>query len=123
MLLGIPDGSFVLRNGERDLGQLASTVTTKAGSWANKRSATTVLGTYRVGQPGHKCMTNDCHPERGKSLQYGADSIRVSVEEAAALQTFPTGYPWQGTKTKRYEQVGNAVPPLLAWHVLKSVVC
>lgn len=134
MLLGIRDGSFVLRSnysngstpgerGERGLGQPASIVTTKACSWANKRPATTVLGTYRVGQPGHKCMTNDCHPERGKSLQYGADSIRVSVEEAAALQTFPPGYPWQGTKTKRYEQVGNAVPPLLAWHVLKSVVC
>lgn len=44
--------------------------------------------------------------------------IRVTVDEAAALQTFPNGFPFQGSKGKRYQQVGNAVPPLLAEAIL-----
>ncbi len=50
------------------------------------------------------------------------DGVRVSVEEAAALQTFPGGYAWQGTKTQAYQQIGNAVPPLLALAVICAVI-
>jgi DNA (cytosine-5)-methyltransferase 1 len=46
------------------------------------------------------------------------DSVRITVQEAAALQSFPADYPFQGTKTAQFRQVGDAVPPLLAMHVV-----
>ncbi|MFG2941752.1 DNA cytosine methyltransferase [Streptomyces sp. NPDC048282] len=52
----------------------------------------------------------------------GTESVRITVPEAAALQTFPTGYPFHGTKTRQFEQIGNAVPPLLAAAVLRPLV-
>ncbi|WP_043467792.1 DNA cytosine methyltransferase [Kitasatospora sp. MBT66] len=52
---------------------------------------------------------------KGRSAAF--DSARITVYEAGLLQSFPGGYPWQGTQTKQYEQAGNAVPPLLAAHV------
>lgn len=52
----------------------------------------------------------------------GPEPVRITVQEAAALQTFRPGYPFQGTKTRQFEQIGNAVPPLLATAALRTLL-
>lgn len=85
--------------------------------WVYNRPATTVAGDPRIAEPGHKKDVD--FPDSPGRME---NAVRVSLEEAAVLQSFPPFYPFQGTKTKRFEQVGNAVPPLLAHAILRELL-
>ena len=45
---------------------------------------------------------------------------RLKVSEAGRLQTFPADYPWSGKDVS--QQIGNAIPPRLAAHVLAAAL-
>ncbi len=53
------------------------------------------------------------HPVRNRA---------VSVREAARLQSFPDSFIFKGSKDQQYQQVGNAVPPMLAKALAESIL-
>ena len=47
---------------------------------------------------------------------------RITIKEAAKIQTFPDNYIFCGNKGKVYTQIGNAVPCKLAEAVARAVI-
>lgn len=61
--------------------------------------------------PGHSNFP--VHPKEHRS---------ITVREAATITGFPTDYKFFGSHTKRCEQVGNAVPPPLSFHIARQCI-
>jgi len=46
---------------------------------------------------------------------------RLSAREAARIQSFPDDFIFYPSTSSAYKQVGNAVPPVLGWHIAKKI--
>lgn len=49
-------------------------------------------------------------------------AIKITEADALVLQSFRPDYPLRGSRSQRFEQVGNAVPPLLAAAIIGALV-
>lgn len=61
-----------------------------------------------------------CDPHWGAYFHYEQDRS-FTVREAARIQSFPDHFEFLGSMAEQFEQVGNAVPPLLAKAVGESI--
>ena len=68
-------------------------------------------------RPGYTIRA-ECH---GNIQFHYALPRRISMREAARIQSFPDTFLFPCKLRETERQIGNAVPPVLAWHIAKAV--
>ncbi|WP_405595449.1 DNA cytosine methyltransferase [Streptomyces sp. NBC_01092] len=123
---------WAARPGEnRSADASAPTFTAEARRWswslrsnnqtnATVRRADQPAGTLFFGHRANECTwVADTTSGLADGQQRSAPApIKITAREAGVLQSFPADYPWQGNKGQMFSQIGNAVPPRLAAHLL-----
>jgi DNA (cytosine-5)-methyltransferase 1 len=79
---------------------------------------------FRKMWPDHPARTIPAHigKDSYSHIHFDSDQARtISVREAARLQSFPDGFVFEGHMNAQFTQIGNAVPPILAFHVADTL--
>lgn len=87
---------------------------------AGKGSRSTYYGRLRPDMPSYTINTYLSRPGNGCHIHYSQDRV-ISQREAARLQSFPDSFEFVGSQHSINTQIGNAVPPLLAYQIAKEV--
>jgi DNA (cytosine-5)-methyltransferase 1 len=80
---------------------------------------------WRKLQPDQPSWTIPAHLAKDtySHIHHDSDQARsISVREAARLQSFPDAFRFTGNMGDSFRQIGNAVPPLLAWAIAGTVL-
>jgi DNA (cytosine-5)-methyltransferase 1 len=110
-----PYDGHIFNGGGRpvDLTKPCNTILASAGG--NK---THFLDTLGLAPEYHRHLLEGGSPRCGAL----AGARRLTVQESALIQSFPPGFAFSGPSSAQYRQVGDAVPPLLASVLGKSLV-
>lgn len=87
---------------------------------AGKGSRSTYYGRLRPEMPAYTINTYFNRPGNGCNMHYEQDRT-LSQREAARLQTFPDSFKFIGSLNSINNQIGNAVPVLLAYQIAKEI--
>ncbi len=102
-----------------DLQRLAPELTPEC--WIRKtKGGTDLFGRLWWDRPAFTIRTEFYKPEKGRYL-HPEQHRPITHREAARLQSFPDDFIFTGSKIEIAKQIGNAVPPLLAANVAKSM--
>lgn len=81
---------------------------------------TTLYGRIDYSKPSYTITTYFNRPGNGTYIHPIHNRV-ITVREAARLQSFPDNFYFTGNKTQLLQQVGNAVPPLLAYSIGQNI--
>lgn len=87
-------------------------------------SRSTYYGRLRPDAPSYTINTYFCRPGNGCHLHYdfkGGQHRTMSLREAARFQSFPDEFVFRGAFGAICDQIGNAVPPLLAYQIAQHL--
>lgn len=110
-----PYAGHVYKGGGRPLDLARPSYTVYASAGGNKTHWIDTLG---IVPEYHRHLVDGGKTREG--IVSGAR--RLSVEESALIQAFPREMTFVGSKSSRFTQVGDAVPPLLAAHLGRAIV-
>lgn len=107
----------------------AQAVTEKARSWLRyvEFCGAGVTSRHTSGQRPRK-TDEPAHTITGKgtaawsAVLDGSHVSRVTIDQAKVLQSFPDDYLLSGLSCSKFQQIGNAIPPLLAQRILEVVL-
>ncbi|MGO7592116.1 DNA (cytosine-5-)-methyltransferase [Rhizobium leguminosarum] len=91
---------------------------------AGEGSRSTYYGRLHPDRPGYTINTYYNRPGNGCFLHYdyeGKQHRTISHREAARLQSFPDSFVFNGAQRSICQQIGNAVPPVLAYQIARSL--
>lgn len=83
-------------------------------------SRSTYYGRLRRNRPSYTINTYFNRPGNGCHIHYCQNRV-LSQREAARLQSFPDSFEFFGSQGSINTQIGNAVPPLLAFQIAKTL--